>query len=125
MRACASPQWRLIPADTNDVTYEALEEVGPAIPQNVERRRSEREERRVPAWLSDASGGRSPASQQEVMLTDLSLHGVGFIAPKRVSKDDAHWIVIASDRLSLSTRLRVVSVRENAQGAFEVGCEFF
>jgi hypothetical protein len=98
---------------------------GPAIPKSVERRRSEREERRVTAWLSDASGGRSPSSQQEVLVRDLSLHGVGFIAPKRVSKDDAHWIVIASDRLSLSTRLRVVSVRENAQGSFDVGAEFF
>jgi PilZ domain len=107
------------------VPYETLEEVGPTIPQTVNRRRSEREERRVPAWLSDASGSQSPASQQQVLVTNLSLHGVGFTATKRVAKDDAHWIVIASDRLSLSTRLRVVSVRENPTGGFDVGAEFF
>ena len=77
------------------------------------------------AWLSDASGGQTPSSQQEVRVTNLSLHGAGFTAPKRVAKDDAHWIVIASDRLSLSTRLRVISVRENPQGGFDVGAEFF
>ena len=79
----------------------------------------------MPAWLSDASGGRSASSQQEVIVTDLSLHGVGFTAPKKLARDDFHWIVIASDRMSLSTRLRVVSCRDNGAGAFEVGAEFF
>lgn len=104
---------------------ETLEQAGPVIPDAVDRRRSLREERRVNAWLSDASGGRSASSQQEVSVNDLSLHGVGFTAPKRVQADDFHWIVIASDRLSLSTRLRVVSVRKNDQGTFDVGAEFF
>ena len=112
-------------ADTNEVTYETFEEAGPVIPDTVDRRRSEREERRVTAWLSDASGGRVASSQQEVLVTDLSLHGVGFTAPKRVQKDDFHWIVIADGRLSLSTRLRVVSCRECPEGGFEVGAEFF
>src|SRR5436305_15062815 len=89
-----------------NVAYDTLEQAGPVIPDTVDRRRSERQERQVPAWLCDASGGRIASSQQQVIVTDLSLHGVGFIAPKRVQKDDPLWIVIASDRLSLSTRLR-------------------
>jgi hypothetical protein len=113
------------PADTNEVTYETFEEAGPVIPETVDRRRSEREERRVTAWLSEASGGRVASAQQEVLVTNLSLHGVGFSAPKRVQRDDFHWIVIASDRLSLSTRLRIVSCRECAEGGFEIGAEFF
>ena len=107
------------------MAYDTLEEYGPVIPQTVDRRRSERTERQVTAWLSDASGGSHASSQQEVLVTNLSLHGVGFVAPKRVQKDDPHWIVIASDRLSLSTRLRVVSVRQNEEGRYEVGAEFF
>jgi hypothetical protein len=107
------------------VAYETVEQFGPTIPQTVDRRRSERTERQVTAWLSDASGGRAASSQQQVQVINLSLHGVGFTAPKRVAKEDAHWIVIASDCLSLSTRLRVVSVRENADGGFDVGAEFF
>ena len=105
--------------------HETLEQAGPVIPQTVDRRRSSRQERQVPAWLSDASGTQTPSSQQQVLVTNLSLHGVGFTAPKRVAKDDAHWIVIASDCLSVSTRLRVISVRENPQGGFDVGAEFF
>src|SRR5207244_9015797 len=107
------------------VAYETLEQFGPVIPDTVDRRRSERTDRQVTAWLSDASGGRTASSQQEVLVTNLSLHGVGFVARKRVQKDDPHWIVIASDRLSLSTRLRVISVRENPDGGFDVGAEFF
>ncbi len=113
------------PADTIHVAYETLDSAGPVIPQTVDRRRSLRQERHVPAWLSDASGGQSASSQQEVRVTNLSLHGVGFNAPKRVDKDDAHWIVISSDCMSLSTRLRVVSVRKNEDGRFDVGAEFF
>lgn len=108
-----------------NVPYETLEQTGPAIPQGVDRRRSLRQEQRVPAWLSDASGGSVASSQQQVMVTNLSLHGVGFTAPKRIGKEDFHWIVIASDRLSLSTRVRVVSCRANDQGGFDVGAEFF
>ena len=107
------------------MTYETFQETGPVIPDTVDRRRSEREERSVTAWLSNASGGRVASSQQQVRVTNLSLHGVGFTAPKRLQKDDFHWIVIASDRLSLSTRLRIVSCRENPDGGFDVGAEFF
>jgi hypothetical protein len=108
-----------------NVASETLEQVGPAIPQGVDRRRSSRQEQRVPAWLSDASGGSVASSQQQVMVTNLSLHGVGFTAKKRIEQEDFHWIVIASDRLSLSTRVRVVSCRANDEGGFEIGAEFF
>jgi hypothetical protein len=115
-----------VPTDVLDVPYETLESGAPAIPETVDRRRSARNAQRVPAWLSDASGGGTIAcSQQQVLVNNLSLHGVGFTATKRVEKDDAHWIVISSDRLSLSTRLRVVSVRANGEGGFDVGAEFF
>ena len=103
---------------------EILDQSGPAIPDVIDRRRSTREERRVLAWLSDASGGSVASSQQQVMVTNLSLHGVGFTASKRVQRDDLHWIVI-SGQLSLSTRLRVVSSRQNDEGTWDVGAEFF
>jgi hypothetical protein len=65
------------------------------------------------------------SSQQQVMVTNLSLHGVGFKCPRAVEMAAAHWMVIATDRLHLSTRLRVVSVRPREDGAFDVGAEFF
>ena len=63
--------------------------------------------------------------QQPVVVTSLSMHGVGFAAPKRIEPGAAHWIVIATDRLHLSTRLKVVSVREREDGSCDVGAEFF
>jgi hypothetical protein len=102
-----------------------LEQSGPALPDTIERRRSTREDRHVPAWLSDASGSSVASAQQQITVTNLSLHGVGFTAPKPVAKDDLHWIVINDGQLSLSTRLRVVSSRQNEDGNYEVGAEFF
>ena len=93
------------------------------MPNTVDRRRSARQMSSAPAWLSDASGVAS--SQQQVTVTNLSLHGIGFIAPKQVEEDEQRWIVIATDRLHLSTRLRVVSVRQRPEGGYQVGGEFF
>lgn len=90
----------------------------------AERRRSVRRASNFPAWLSDQSGGRRP-QQQRVTVTDMSMHGVGFVGPERVEVGATHWIVVAADQLHLSTRLRVVSVRQRPDGAFDVGAEFF
>jgi hypothetical protein len=105
------------------VSTELLAEVGPSIPGIADRRRSVRQLSSAPAWLSDASGVAS--TQQQVTVTNLSLHGVGFVASKPVEEDEQRWIVIATDRLHLSTRLRVVSVRQRPEGGYEVGGEFF
>jgi hypothetical protein len=104
----------LVPYDT----LETLESAGPSRSETIDRRRSTREPRNVPAWLSNASGRSVASSQQQVIVTNLSLHGVGFTASKQLEKDDAHWIVIANDRLSLSTRLR-------PDGGWDVGADFF
>lgn len=78
----------------------------------------------MPAWLSDAAGGVA-SSQQQVTVTNLSLHGVGFKCPRPVEKGQSHWMVIATDRLHVSTRVRIVSVRAREDGTFDVGGEFF
>jgi len=92
--------------------------------QGQDRRRSAREMRRLDAWLSDSSNGVMK-QQQQVTVTSLSMHGVGFVAAKPLQLGEAHWIVIANERLHLSTRLRVVTVRPAADGGCEVGGEFF
>lgn len=80
--------------------------------------------RRLDAWLSDPAGGVSK-QQQQVVVTSLSMHGCGFSSEKPIEQDAEHWIVVATDRLHLSTRLRVVSVRSSEGGRCEVGAEFF
>jgi hypothetical protein len=89
-----------------------------------DRRRSQREARNLPAWLSDQSGGRRP-QQQRVTVTDMSLHGCGFIASERPEKGATHWIVVAAENLHLSTRLRIANTRQRQDGAWDVGAEFY
>jgi hypothetical protein len=91
----------------------------------ADRRRSARQERVVPAWLSERAGGAGKSSQEQVTVTNLSLYGVGFRSDKKIEPGGAHWIVIATDTLHLSTRLRVVSCRERENNVFEIGAEFF
>jgi hypothetical protein len=90
----------------------------------VDRRRSPRTERRMPGWLSDQSGGRRP-SQQKVTVTDMSLHGLGFLAKEPLTPGATHWIVVASEQLHLSTRLRIINVRQLPGGEYDIGAEFF
>jgi hypothetical protein len=91
----------------------------------ADRRRSTRTEQCIPAWLSDAADGGGRAGQQQVQVTDLSMHGVGFQAAGTIERGASHWIVIATDRMHLSTRVRIVSVRDRDDGTSDVGAEFF
>jgi hypothetical protein len=116
-------------ADCSVVQTPELHEFGsaPAETATLDRRRSTREERPYQAWLSEAAdrGKGAGARQQLVSVTNLSMHGVGLHAPKRLERGAAHWIVIATDRLHLSTRVRIVTVRPREDGSCDAGGEFF
>jgi PilZ domain len=101
------------------------QETSAQTPATTDRRRSARQERMVPAWLSERAGGTGKSAQQQVTVTNLSLHGVGFRSDKKIEPGGAHWIVIATDTLHLSTRLRVVSCRQREDTLFDIGGEFF
>ncbi|HMO25483.1 MAG TPA: PilZ domain-containing protein [Tepidisphaeraceae bacterium] len=91
----------------------------------AERRRSSREERNLPAWLSSAVGSRSDAGFN-VTILDLSMHGAGFAVAQPLNPGDAHWLVVSGASLRLSTRLHVVSCRPNPSGeGYICGAEFF
>jgi hypothetical protein len=90
-----------------------------------DRRRSARETRMAPAWLSEQSGSSARKNQQQVTVVDLSLHGVGFIASTALEVQAAHWIVIATGSLHLSTRLRIINCRQREDGTWLVGGEFY
>lgn len=104
-------------------TTKTVEKPAKSVSQ-ADRRRSARQDRNLPAWLSDQSGGRRP-QQQRVSVTDMSLHGCGFVASEKPELGASHWIVVAAENLHVSTRLRVVNVRERTDGAFDVGAEFY
>ena len=93
----------------------------------AERRREAREQRALQGWLSESADerGADDAKQQLVSVTNLSVNGVGFRATRHMEVGSAHWMVIATDRLHLSTRLRIISVRPLTDGTCDVGGEFF
>lgn len=108
-----------------------MEMLSPTIDQAIEvgepvadRRRSFRQERATPAWLSAATG-TNKGNGFHVTIKDLSLHGVGFISDRSLRKQDTHWMVIADQSLRLSTRIRVASCRQREDGMWDVGAEFF
>jgi PilZ domain len=89
----------------------------------ADRRRSDRHSINASAWVSTEPGTRG--ANMQVVVGDLSLHGVGFSADQKFEKGAIHWMVLAAGGLRASSRLRVVSCRESVNGNFECGGEFF
>lgn len=91
----------------------------------ADRRRSERTAACTPAYVSGESHDRS-ARGRDVVVNDLSMHGVGFRDPKAAYRIGAcHWLVMNGTAMRLSTRIRIVSCRENPAGGFDVGAKFY
>lgn len=104
---------------TSDIAQEI--EMGEPVP---ERRRSFRQERATPAWLSAATGSNR-GNGFHVTIKDLSLHGAGLITDRPLTKQETHWMIVADHSLRLSTRVRIVSCRKREDGGWDVGCEFY
>jgi hypothetical protein len=88
-----------------------------------DRRRSIRESVAVKAWVSAEAGTRG--SNYQVMVSNLSLGGVGFHSDMHFELGSIHWFVLGTGGLRASSRLRVVSCREREEGGFDCGAEFF
>lgn len=90
-----------------------------------DRRRSERVDQQIPGWISGESNDRS-ARGRNVRVQNLSMHGVGFLdATQRYRIGAAHWLVVNGGAMRLSTRVKIVSCREAAEGGFIIGAAFF
>jgi hypothetical protein len=110
-----------------DSIYLTEYETDDAAALTEDRRRSRRVEQLVPAWISGDASDRSAPGRQ-VLVTDLSLHGVGFRdaeAETEYRVGSRHWIVVNGGQLRISTRMRIVSCRESPEGGFEVGAAFY
>jgi hypothetical protein len=89
----------------------------------AERRRSPRHTVAANAWLSPEAGSCGP--NHHIVVSDLSLHGIGFSADEKLEPEAVHWMVLDSGNLRVSSRIRVASCRPDANGVFECGAEFF
>jgi len=95
----------------------------------IERRRSTRQPVITPGVLRAVTGLEQdptapPDPGQKVMVTDVSLHGVGFRCDQVLPTDRAYVIEIGVGPLHLTSRLRIVRVRRRPDGAFDMGAEF-
>jgi hypothetical protein len=89
----------------------------------AERRRSTREQVFTHGLLRSLAEAR--ATSEQVMVTDVSLHGIGFRSAQRIAIDETFSVEIGVGPLYLSARLRVVRARLRADGTYDMGGEFF
>ncbi|MGD1276102.1 MAG: hypothetical protein ABR964_02615 [Tepidisphaeraceae bacterium] len=90
---------------------------------DMDRRRSPRQAYVATAWISGESG--NPGSDHQVVVFDLSLHGVGFTSDEPFEPETIHWMILGSGGLRASSRLRMVTCREREAGGYDCGAEFF
>jgi len=62
--------------------------------------------------------------QLQVMIINVSLHGVGFRSPVGFTVGDRHSVRIGAGPLHLSSNFEVVNVREREDGMYDVGGKF-
>jgi hypothetical protein len=60
----------------------------------------------------------------QVMVRDVSLHGVGFRASISFEKGAIYYIHIGVGPLHLSSRTRIVQSRLRSDGTYDIGAEF-
>jgi hypothetical protein len=88
----------------------------------ADRRRSHREPVVTAGTLRLASDKREGGRQ--VLVHDVSLHGVGMRTTFQLELDDVFMIEIGVGPLRLSSRLRVARVRPLKDGTYDIGGEF-
>jgi hypothetical protein len=91
-------------------------------PSGADRRRSHREPVFTIGRIScvDADG----VCNQEVMVTDVSLHGCGFRCNVELDETSVYEIEIGVGPLHLSSKLRIVRIRLRADGTYDIGSQF-
>lgn len=66
----------------------------------------------------------APDRTRQVLVCNVSLHGVGFRVPQPLDAGGEYCIRIGAGPLQLSARFRVVSSRARRDGLFDVGGQF-
>jgi hypothetical protein len=89
----------------------------------IERRRSHREPVLTAGTIVSTTAG-IPSNPRQVMVTDVSLHGVGFRITEHLMRDTVFKIEIGVGPLYLRSKFRVVRIRQRADGTYDVGGEF-
>jgi hypothetical protein len=112
--------------DVWDMNVELLRDPPPtpgdAWPASAERRRSRRFAHTTLATLSPADGSEGATIQ--VVVRNVSLHGVGLRSSVVMSVGESYVIDIGNGRLKLNARVWIANCRPRADGTYDVGAAF-
>jgi hypothetical protein len=89
----------------------------------IERRRSKREPVTTVGMIR-ALDADEPERPRQVMVSDVSLHGVGFRCTKKLDAELLYVIEIGVGPLHLTSQFRIVRNRVRPDGTYDVGAEF-
>jgi hypothetical protein len=92
--------------------------------EGADRRRSHREPVVTLGMVRSLDEAERFERPRQVLITNVSLHGVGFRSPERLDRDLLYAIEIGMGPLHLSSRLRLVRVRSLPDGTYDIGAEF-
>ena len=126
-RAVAGPAGKVASGSTATATATATA-VAPApgttppAASGYERRRSPREKLVAPAVLQPSSGDASV--DRGVQVQDLSLGGVGFVAPEKFEPGEVYRITLGKGPLLLNARVRIISCNKTGHRMYRCGAEF-
>src|SRR4051812_44156579 len=88
-----------------------------------DRRRSHREPVVTTGTIRSAERNGS-AAEQQVLVTDVSLHGVGLRCSTELTMGAMYFIEIGVGPLYLSSKMRVVRSVQRSDGTWDIGGEF-
>jgi hypothetical protein len=91
--------------------------------QGIDRRRSTREPVSTLGMVRALGDGEFDRPRQ-VMVNNVSLHGVGFRCMERLDSDQIYVIEIGVGPLHLTSQLRIIRNRPRPDGTYDVGAEF-
>lgn len=94
-----------------------------SLKSGIERRRSTREPVRTVGMVRSLDGGEYDRPRQ-VMVNNVSLHGVGFRCMERLDNDLIYIIEIGVGPLHLTSQFKIVRNRVCPDGTYDVGAEF-
>jgi hypothetical protein len=88
----------------------------------IERRRSSRESVVTVGMIRPLN--HDDATPEQVLVTNVSLHGVGLRSTRTLGVGARYHIEIGVGPLQLTSRLRVVRCRVRQDGTYDIGGEF-
>jgi hypothetical protein len=93
-------------------------------PTGIERRRSRRFPHTTLALLSPPAATAARPQPTQVIVLNVSLHGVGLRSSVPLNVGDSYAIDIGNGQLKLNARVTIANCRPRGDGTYDVGAAF-